>query len=546
MRKQMVCFTIWIAIGMAVMPALSAQGPGGSPGSKALPELRAAESCISCHTGILSPSGQDLSFAALWRAGMMAHSSRDPYWIASVRREVQEHSSHRAEIEDECSACHMPMARYLAKAAGGHGEVFSLLPMAKSSANHAELAADGVSCTVCHQISTEGLGQASMYNGGFRLSAPQTSSRAPQIHGPYEVDAGRKRIMSSSSEFEPAQAAHIREAALCAGCHTLITTAYGASGEVTGQLPEQVPYLEWKHSSYGNSMACQECHMPPANEKVSLSPVLGEPREHLSAHSFLGGNFLMMRIFNRFRRELAVKALPEELEAAVIRTEKHLASEAADLRLSAVRQPAGRLRAEVRIDNLAGHKLPTAYPSRRAWIHLVVRDRDQKVLLESGAPSADGRIVGNDNDADGTAYEPHYAEITTGEQVQIYESILGDPKGAVTTGLLTAVRYIKDNRLLPRGFDKRQASPEVAVHGAALSDPDFEQGGDRLGYSVDVSRAEGPFTIQAKLYYQSIGFRWARNLAGREEEESRRFTRYYGEMAPVSALVLAEKSFTVD
>ena len=68
-----------------------------------------------------------------------------------------------------------------------------------------------------------------------------------------------------------------------------------------------------------------------------------------------------------------------------------------------------------------------------------------------------GQIAGNDNDADATRFEPHYNEIKAADQVQIYESIMVDQAGAVTTGLLTAVRYVKDNRLLPRGFDKRTA-----------------------------------------------------------------------------------------
>ena len=69
-----------------------------------------------------------------------------------------------------------------------------------------------------------------------------------------------------------------------------------------------------------------------------------------------------------------------------------------------------------------------------------------------------GLIVGNDNDADPTRYEPHYREITNPQQVEIFEPILKDEHGHVTTGLLSAVGYLKDNRLLPDGFDKQTTS----------------------------------------------------------------------------------------
>ena len=58
---------------------------------------------------------------------------------------------------------------------------------------------------------------------------------------------------------------------------------------------------------------------------------------------------------------------------------------------------------------------------------------------------------------DATRFEPHYTEITRPGQVEIYEAILADREGKVTTGLLTGVRFIKDNRLLPHGFDKQTA-----------------------------------------------------------------------------------------
>ncbi len=525
-----------LAASLFAMPrseAPQAATQGGPP-----PTFAAAEACIACHTDIVTPSGRDVSFAGAWRPTMMANAARDPYWMAGVRREVTDHPSHRAEIEDECSACHMPMARYLARHAGGHGEVFTNLPPGVAAAPHAQLAADGVSCALCHQFAPEGLGSRESFTANFSIDAPP-SGALPQAFGPFDVTPGHSRIMSSSSGFAPARSDHMRESGACASCHTLFTKSFGPGGEVVGELPEQVPYLEWEHSAYRESRSCQSCHMPKVGEVVPLTPVLGEARSDVLEHVFLGGNVFMQRLLSRYRLELGVTATSAELEAAARRTADHLATESATLAIATTRLAGGRVLAEVTVRNLAGHKLPTAYPSRRAWLHVVVRDKDRGVVFESGAPSPDGRITGNDNDARAEAFEPHYAEISSGDQVQVYEAILGDPKGAVTTGLLTAVQYLKDNRLLPDGFDKASASKDVAVRGQAAGDGNFTAGGDRVRYSVDVSGATGPFSVDATLYYQSIGYRWAKNLAAYDAPEPRRFLRYYDAMAAGSATALA-------
>ena len=198
-----------------------------------------------------------------------------------------------------------------------------------------------------------------------------------------------------------------------------------------------------------------------------------------------------------------------------------------------------RLRAEIAVENLGGHKLPTAYPSRRAWLHVVVRDRNGAVVFESGALNPDGSVNGNDNDADAAKFEPHYTEITGPGQVQIYESILGDARDGVTTGLLQATHYLKDNRLLPRGFDKRTAGADIAVDGGAEGDPDFVAAGDRVRYAIPLGGASGPFTVSAELLYQPIGFRWASNLKRYDAAEPRRFTGYYDSMAGATATTLA-------
>jgi hypothetical protein len=254
---------------------------------------------------------------------------------------------------------------------------------------------------------------------------------------------------------------------------------------------------------------------------------------------FVGANFFIQRVLNRYRDELHVEAQPEELTAAAERTVQYLQSQAAVVKLENVSTTARHVDADVVVENLGGHKLPTAYPSRRAWLHFVVRDANHKIVFESGALNADGSIQGNDNDADPMKFEPHFTEIHSADQVQIYESIMSDQAGKPTTGLLNAVRYLKDNRLLPNGFDKRTAEPDIVPDANAIADDNFVGGSDQIKYSVDLADGQGPFTVEVELWYQPIGFRWANNLKQINGFEPRRFNGYYDAMGPSTAVMLA-------
>jgi len=493
-----------------------------------------SESCMACHNGLVTPAGEDVSIGVGWRGSMMANAARDPYWHAAVKRETLVHPTASAAIQNECSACHMPMARFQANAEGHQGEVFSHLPLSHGDA----LAVDGVSCSVCHQIQDENLGERSSFTAGFGLDTT-TPEGERQVFGPYEVDAGRTSLMRSASRFLPAKGDHIQSSEVCATCHTLFTHTLDADGEVVGELPEQVPYLEWKHSSFAGVRSCQSCHMPVIEGEMAISSVLGVPRDEVSRHVFRGGNILMPRILNAHRQELAVTALPQELQATAQQSEKNLQTAAATVSLVDTEISNDTLRTEVVITNLAGHKLPSAYPSRRTWIHFAVWDASGEIVFESGGLNPDGSIRGNDNDARSSRYEAHHESIDHPEQVQIYEAIMGEPDGSVTTVLLSAITYLKDNRILPEGFDKTTAEEAVAVHGSAGADDDFVGGRDRIGYVVDVSGTEGPFIVDVELMYQPIGYRWAHNLGDQEAEEIERFIGYYEEMADRSAVVLA-------
>jgi hypothetical protein len=431
----------------------------------------------------------------------------------------------------------MPMARYDAKLHGKRGEVFANLPF-HSHRDGGSLAEDGVSCAMCHQLSAQKLGTSETFTGNFIVDPPNADGEHRE-YGPYAIDRGHTLAMKTSTEgFTPTEASHIRQSELRASCHTLITEALDVNGKEVGRLPEQVPYQEWLHSDYKDARSCQSCHMPVVSEPVAITRVFGQPRQ-LSRHVFVAANFFLQRMLNRYHDELDVAALPQELEAASNRTLRYLATEAARVTIGEVTVAGGRLRTEVTVENLGGHKLPTAYPSRRAWLHVTVRDSGGRVVFESGGVRPDGSIAGNDNDADKARFEPHYREIDAADQVEIFESILGDVNGQVTTGLLNGVQYLKDNRVLPHGFDKRTAEADIAVHGDAADDPGFTGGSAEVRYAVAVP-GDGPFTVEAELLYQPIGFRWAQNLKSYNGAfEPRRFTTYYDAMAQGATATLA-------
>jgi cytochrome c551/c552 len=499
--------------------------------------FKTSGNCMPCHNSLVAPSGEDVSMGASWRASMMANSARDPYWQAAVRREAIDYPSVAADIQDECAICHMPMARATANAAGRKGQVFAHLPVNDHRDDQALLAHDGVGCAMCHQISSEKLGTPESFVGGFVIAGRQSTPRP--VFGPFDVEKGLRTIMRSSAEFQPTKGDHIRQSELCATCHTLITKALDPQGQVVGQLPEQMMYLEWKHSAFETEQkSCQSCHMPAVEQDMPITSVLGEPRKGFARHVFVGGNFFMLRLLNRYRLDLGIEAPSHELDASALRTIQNLQSKAAAVSVERAEMSAGRLNIDLAVQNVTGHKLPSGYPSRRAWLHVIVRDRTGREVFESGAITPSGLIQGNDNDADGAKFEPHYAEIRQPDQVQIYESIMADRAGSPTTGLLTAVRYLKDNRLLPRGFDKATAEADIQVVGGAIQDNDFTGGSDRIRYSIETPGSEGPFQIDVELRFQPIGFRWAQNLKPYDAAETQRFVAYYDSMASSSSEML--------
>ncbi len=481
--------------------------------------------CTGCHSAMVDATGKDVSLGRNWSATMMANSSKDPYWFATVRSEVELVPELRQVIEQRCATCHMPMAEVTTLAAG---ESTLLLDEGFSSTDHAlhNLARDGVSCTLCHQVEAGNFGLQESFSGGFAVDlAIPTGSRFS--YGPYQTGRQLVTVMQSSSGYIPQQGTQISQSELCGTCHNLVTPFVDAQGQVSGEFAEQAIYSEWENSAYNGQKTCMDCHMPVAEGGIQLSITGGPARSPFSQHIFTGSNAFMLNILRYFGEEIGVTTSSASLAERVLETEAMVGTQTASLRLENVALSGSTLGGDIVVESLVGHKFPGGYPSRRAWLHVVVRDAAGNIIFESGAVNPDGRISGNDNDEDATRYEPHYITLSTPDQVQIYESIMLNSDGEVTTTLLRAASYAKDNRLLPQGFDLATAGADTLVFGDAVQDDDFTSGGDRLSLQIDLGSATGPFTVQVELLYQSIGYRWAQNLLQDTTVEAQTFGGYY-------------------
>lgn len=491
--------------------------------------------CSTCHKNMLDGEGNDVSLDTYWRGTMMANSSRDPYWQASVRGEVISHPEYNELIQDKCTTCHTPMARTTRVFMGDVGVLFDdgfLDP--ENDLN--TMALDGISCTLCHQIEADGLGDPESFDGHYVIDETKPTGERSS-YGPYQADEAHAVVMKSASGYIPEAGDHIQSSELCGSCHTLYTPTIDNDGEVAGLFPEQMPYIEWQASDYADEQSCQDCHMPEAPGEVVLSVTGGPERGPFSIHSFAGGNTYALRLLQKYGDELKVTASIEQLDAALERANNQLQEQTAQISVQSSEISDDTLNISVKVDSDVGHKLPSGFPSRRVWIHLKVADANGNLIFESGNWDANGGIFGNDNDLDAAAFEPHYEVINAPEQVQIYEAIMGDVDAAVTTTLLRGAVYLKDNRLLPTGFDKITVSEDIAVKGNAAQDPDFVGGGDQMVYQIEVGDAPGPYTVTAELLYQSVGFRWAMNLDRFEAPEPQRFIGYYENVTNTPTLI---------
>ena len=471
-----------------------------------------SQNCAMCHNGIVDNQSKDVSIITDWSSTMMANATRDPFWRAKVRSEMSRHPELQGIINDKCTKCHAPMANAQAKKDGSIASqtIFDGGILDVGHAKH-NAAMDGVSCTLCHQIpATPTLGTLATMSGNYAINDTKT------IYGPYGGPGDTALFtmpMIMHTGYTPTYGAQIKDSKLCASCHNLKTPYVDATGNVLSttpesEFPEQTPYMEWEQSSYVSQKSCQGCHMSRTDGvKISTMGMSGL-RNNFAIHDLVGANKLMLDILNNNKNQLGV--LSNNFAETLTKTDAMLKS-AATVSVVEQRSTPNALDFTLQINSTTGHKLPTSYPSRRAIVHVTVSNAQNQIVWESGKVKADGSIEGIDADDNGNTFEPHYDQITAEDQVQVYEAIMGNNEGEVTYTLLRGKEYLKDNRILPTGFNKANAPADVRVVGAALSDSNFIGGSDQISYQIG-GLPVGNYTVKAELVYQTLSRAFAEDL----------------------------------
>ena len=377
---------------------------------------------------------------------------------------------------------------------GGRRKVFAHLPF-KARRDGGSLAEDGVSCSLCHQIGTARLGTPESFTGGFEIDPPDAQGNHRE-YGPYAVDPGHTLVMKTSTEgFVPAQAEHIRKL------------------RDVRDLP---------HADYRDARSRRQAGRPAAGAGavpgVAAQRLQGRRRAASRATCRWSRSLWRSRASSANRGSwrgtcssaptsscsgCSTATATPSTSAALPSGARHRGGShrtasrdagGADHDRRSRRRSAAALEFDVSIENLGGHKLPTAYPSRRVWLH-VDGPRLRRPCGVRVGPRQRRRV-----DRRATTTTPTRPSLRTAlcgdspapTKCRSTRACSATPRARSRRDCSPASQYLKDNRLLPHGFDKRTAEaghrrPWRRCGRSRIS----RAARDRVRYSVDGGGAVG-------------------------------------------------------
>ncbi len=503
--------------------------------------------CSGCHgndtlgLAMVTEDGTDVNVTDDWRSTMMANSARDPFFRAKLEHEILVNPGHSGEIQGKCLSCHAPLGMHEERMLGH--EPFNLAMLDTS-----RMGLDGVSCLACHQQVPDSAGK---HFSGELVFGPEEHHAGARVYGPYPDDVINAAIMEFFVGFTPGYGEHIQDGRVCAGCHTLLTGTLDLEGNATGgYFVEQATWHEWLNSSYTTdaNTTCRGCHMPRIDDEVILASEYAFLSGHspYGLHHLVGGNTMMLRLLKENKEALGIPATDAQFDSTIARTVRNLHN-TVDLSLVITDRTADTAYVEARLLNLAGHKFPSGYPSRRAFIQVIALDAQGDTLFQSGRWDSTNELIGHD-----AGFEPHHDVIVQPDQVQIYEMVMGDVNGDVTTVLERAAITLKDDRLVPKGFSTNHAVYDTTrIEGVPASDIDFNRdalnvegnGGDIVHYHLPLNGYTGLLQVHARVYFQPVPPLWNAEMFGEHSAAIDTFRTMYALADGTPELVAADTLF---
>ncbi len=466
-----------------------------------------AKTCGGCHgfdphgRALVTTSGEDVNMYDDWRSTMMANASRDPFWRAKVSQEIALNPAHSLALQDKCTSCHAPAGHFQAHL-HDHQQFYTLAELYTDT-----LGLDGVTCQACHAQSPR-----SAIGNQHSGNVPFDTAKIRVAYGPYEFFFAPP--MHQFVGITPVFAEHINDAGLCAACHTLLTESVDLQGVPTGStFIEQATYHEWLNSKYDEqhqTQTCQNCHVPRINDEIIISENYQflTPKFPYGLHELAGANVPMLELLKNNRDKLGITATAAMFDSTIAATRRQLQKKTLKLDLKPAKLTGDTAVFDLKLTNMAGHKFPSGYPSRRAWVEFEVENLAGQSLFHSGKMAADGTLPDEDLN-----FEKHHNDVRKPGDVQIYELVPGDVNGSFTMVLEREVVALKDNRLAPAGFRTDDPAYDTCrIVGDAATDPDFNfsetgaegSGSDVLHFHIPTTGQDGQWRIRARVWYQSL------------------------------------------
>lgn len=275
----------------------------------------------------------------------------------------------------------------------------------------------------------------------------------------------------------------------------------------------------------GKAITTRLAHNPAGRDFPFLNN-----RQPFGRHTFAGGNVFMTKLIRDNRAKLGIKSSAEAFDRTIDESHQMLQTQTARLTIGDVKFTEETAVIPVSIENLSGHKFPTAYPSRRAWVEFTVRDSSGKVAFASGLTNKQGQLIDSENhvlatEESGGPIQPHFDSVNDPLQVQIYENFMEDSQGKQTFALLHGSKFAKDNRILPKGWSATHPDAEATKSVGTGADGNFQAGQDQLDFHVHL--VKGTYRVTAKLKFQSLSPRYMDELFQVDTKEVREFRKLY-------------------